>query len=237
VKARAARARYFHPEWIVAPVIASAWALIAVRTFSAQPNEAMTLRLPHIADVALGWFGVWVLMTIAMMAGPAMPTIHGLALSTRWHRRSRTVWMFLTVYLYAWLLFGFVGHYGLHAIGALFGLPSRVVLVSLLLIAVLWELSEVKRRALRACSILAPLPVDGRAADRATARRAATFALRSMTCCWPIMLAMSVGPIHVFVMAILTVLTVLQLTAIRAPRASRLSAAVVACAAIGAFFG
>jgi predicted metal-binding membrane protein len=173
-------------------------------------------------------------MTIAMMLGPAMPTIQSLALSTLWKRRLLTVWLFVAVYLSAWLGFGIVGHYAVWSVEVRFRVSAGVVVVALLALGAAWEATELKRRGLRACHILRPLSVTGWSADRATCDRAARFALWSMICCWPVMLAMTAGAVHLPLMLLVTGLMVLQFTAVKAPAAWRLSAAVVASAAIGA---
>ncbi len=156
-----------HPEWLALLLAAVAWvALALVLDWFAPDGTPMpghhhapegTAAHSHSVDTQLL---SWLLMVIAMMLPTAVPHLRYLGFNTRRTRRQRTLALFTLGYLAAWLAPGVL----LAVIPG--SVPASVVAV-LVLAAGAWELTPIKRRALRGCCRTMPVGFAGPSADAA----------------------------------------------------------------------
>jgi predicted metal-binding membrane protein len=129
------------------------------------------------------------LMTVAMMVPAALPIVQEIGLHSLWSRRYRAGLIFIAAYVSVWALFGTAAITLWRMIT-----PSEpdVGLVSgiLVLTAAGWALTSAKRRHLKRCHRLPPLPSEERAANKALLRFGVYHARQCIGVCWPLMLLM-----------------------------------------------
>jgi predicted metal-binding membrane protein len=210
------RTSWSHPELTAAATAAGAWALLGAHALH-----------PHTGtEPFLAALSGWILMATAMMVPGTLADMRGLALSSMWERRQRTIAVFLGAYLTVWLGFGAVALAAL----PLLGLGAGVLLAA----AAAWELSVPKWRAVRRCHLIDPLPPRGSRADAACARAGLRYATRCVASCWPLMLAMAAaGHLALGLMALGTIVVtaekiVVRSARLRGPLAGSLAAAALA---------
>jgi len=139
-----------------------------------------------------------------------------------WHRRRRVVVLFLAPYLGLWLGFGMFALLTLAWLRRALDVGGPTLLVGTLLAAGAWELTPMKRRALRACRLFHPLPPQGLAADAASVGAGLRYGCRSLTGCWALMLPMGIaGPGGSLLMAFLTAVIAAQKVLARGTRLGR----------------
>ncbi|HEX3518507.1 MAG TPA: DUF2182 domain-containing protein [Solirubrobacteraceae bacterium] len=175
--------------------------------------------------------GMWAAMATAMMLPSAMPAVRHVAVNSLYRRRRRAVIEFLAVYLGVWIGFGVA----VLAVLAVWRPAEAVALPAALLVAVLWQLTPGKRRALRNCHRSCALPPFGWRASAGVAR----FGLRNggacVASCWALMLTMAlVSSGRLLWMAVLTGVVLGEKLTLKPRRATRRSAVVLGAAAAGA---
>jgi predicted metal-binding membrane protein len=209
------RASWRHPELAAAGVAAGAWALLVAHSLQPHPWPE-----PYVAALS-----GWVVMAAAMMVPGALADVRRVALASMWHRRQRTIAIFLASYVCVWVGFGAV------AIGFVdwTGLVAGVAL----LLAAAWELSSTKWRAVRRCHLVEALPPRGLQADAACGRAGLRYGWRCIVACWPLMLAMAAaGHQALPLMALLTAIVAVEKIAVRSARLRVPLAGVLAAAAL-----
>ncbi|MFT3970749.1 MAG: DUF2182 domain-containing protein [Micropruina sp.] len=157
-----------HPEWLALLLAAAAWIGLALTLGWLGPagwalpsghHHSPDAAVPHVHSVDTQLL-TWALMVVAMMLPTTVPHLRHLGFNTRRSRRQRSLALFTLGYLAVWL-----------APGLLFAVaPSPVptsVLAVLLLAAGAWELTPIKRRALRGCCRTLPTGFTGPSADAA----------------------------------------------------------------------
>jgi predicted metal-binding membrane protein len=227
------RAAWRHPEWTAAALAVSAWAALVlappVRSHEGQAQHAHAAPEPWLDGVP--W---WLLMSTAMMVPAALPAMRHAALTAMWHRRQRVVALFLASYLGVWLGFGIVALASVAWVRGLLDVSRPTLLVPVLVAAAAWELTPMKRRALRACHLVEPLPPQGLRADAACLGAGVRYGCRSLAGCWALMLAMAVaGHEGLLLMALLTVVIGAQKVLVRGAQLARPSSiALVGAAAL-----
>lgn len=216
-----------HPEWTAALIAVWAWGVL------------ITLHGFHIlADAPAGPvghdLGGWIIMTMAMMIPPTLPSARHVALNSMRYRRQRAMAVFLASYLAVWAGFGLVtvpfaaGRSAVTGTGAL-----DLAVVATLAVAAAWELTPAKRRALRACRLTSPLPPQGRRADRACIDFGFRLGQRCVTACWAMMLTMVVaGHGSLVLMALLTVIVGAEKVTVRGTRLVRPASLLLCSAAV-----
>jgi predicted metal-binding membrane protein len=218
------RAAWRHPEWPVAAVAAAAWAvLVLLPGAEGGPSHA------HHGEAAPWFSGLppWLLMATAMMVPAALPAVRYVALTSLWRRRRRAVTLFVVAYLGVW------GAFGVLALLAVNGAQGPILLAGVLAAAAAWELTPWKRRSLRACRLIGPLPPRGPRADAACVRAGLSYGGRCVAGCWALMLAMAVaGHTSLLLMALLTVLVTAEKLVPRGGRLGRPASAVLLGAAV-----
>ena len=142
------------------------------------------------ADHALIGLPMLLVASVAMMLPGSLPALKHVAThSFRW-RRGRALAQFLLIYLAVWVLFGALA---LTLLGQL-RLSPRTELLASLAIAAGWQLTSLKRRAVRDCHRSVPLPPSGWPAVVGVCRFASVNANACVRSCWAMMLTMAVVP-------------------------------------------
>ncbi len=157
-----------HPEWLALLLAATAWAALAlVLDWFAPAGWSLPPGHHHTSDSAAvhshpidTQLLSWLLMVIAMMLPTTVPHLRYLGFNTRRTHRQRTLALFTLGYLATWLAPGMF-------LAVMPGpVPASVVAV-LVLAAGAWELTPIKRRALRGCCRTLPVGFAGPSADAA----------------------------------------------------------------------
>lgn len=209
------RVTWSHPEVTAAAVAACAWALLAAHALHPHGRAE-----PLLADLS-----GWVVMAVAMMVPGALADVRIVSLSSMWHRRQRTIALFLGSYLSVWILFGVVALAAVRILGVGPGI--------LLACAAAWELTAWKWRAVRRCHLIEALPPRGARADAASTRAGLRYGSRCVASCWPLMLAMAAaGHQAMALMALLTLMVATEKIVVRSARLRAPAAAVLAAAAL-----
>jgi len=151
-----------HPEWLVLLLAAAGWTLLAFVLAGSVGHLADHHTPAQHAPVAAASFDqllvTWLVMVVAMMLPTTVPHLRYLAFNTRASRTQRSILLFVLGYLGVWFAPG--------VLVALLPVPvTAVVLAAGILAAGVWELTPVKRRALRRCCRTWPVRYSGAAAD------------------------------------------------------------------------
>ena len=188
-----------HPEWWSLCLCVAAWILILWKAIPMSAgmdmahghhHQAMTTAISPNEQVA--WTAEafwWLVMVAAMMLPIVRDPIHTTAERSLWRRRHRAIGGFLLGYLGPWMLFGLV------ASAALFGLRMKSWLEPTVAaaigfgVAVLWQLTTTKRRAVLACHRTLPIAPTGWRADRDCMRYGWMVGSSCIVSCWALMLA------------------------------------------------
>jgi predicted metal-binding membrane protein len=170
-----ARLLYRRPEWGVLAAAAVGWVVMVPIVWGGQGSGHH--RGAPVAPLALAGQSLltFLIMTAAMMLPTTVPAVRYIAFASSRRRRQRSVAWFCAGYVASWLPLGLalaVAHAALPAIGV----PGMALAIAL---TAGWELTPVKRRALRRCHRTYPVRFRGWAADRS----AASFGWRhGLTC-------------------------------------------------------
>jgi predicted metal-binding membrane protein len=174
------RARTARPAIIAETAIGAGW-IVAIAVAPAGMHG-----MAH--TVAAGALGLWIAMTAATMLPSALPAARHVAVNSLRRRRHRAVALFIAGFLTVWAAFGLVDLVLLAAIPVV---DPEALLPGTVLIAAGWQITAMKRWALRECHRTMPLPAVGWRADVAALR----FGLRNgagcLGSCWALMLVMS----------------------------------------------
>ncbi len=174
---------------------------------------------------------MWGLMAAAMMLPPALPAVRHVGARSLYWRRRRAMAEFVLAFLAAWIAFSVVV---LGLLAPLAGARSGVALAAALGLASLWQLTPLKRRALRACHRGKTLPPHGWRATAGVARFGLFNAGACIASCWAMMLAMAtVGAARLVWMAALTGIVAAEKLSLKPGRTRRRVAALLAAAALG----
>lgn len=150
----------------------------------------------------------WMVMAVAMMLPQALPALRHVGLNSIRSRRLRGMTLYAASHLALWGAFGF-GALTVVLICQTYGVARPAVIVTIV-VAVLWQFTATKRRALATCFRTTPLALDGWLADR----RCMQFGMRNtaacIVACWPAMLALAFRVDAVVPMAVLTVVTLAE---------------------------
>jgi predicted metal-binding membrane protein len=150
-----------------------------------MPGMNPTMHLSAVLGLPM-----WVVMAVAMMLPGALPALSHVSTHSVRRRRGRAMTLFAIVYVGVWMIFGAVALVGAGALHASAGVELGLALT----VAVGWQLTGYKRRALRDCHRGVPLPPRGWAANAGVARFGLVNAGACVRACWPAMLAMVFVP-------------------------------------------
>lgn len=196
-----------HPEapWLAAAAVA--WALLAAHHLSMHHADGTT------AD---GWsFDPlwWAVMVVAMMVPGVAPTQRAVVFDSLWRRRHRNGAIFVAAYLAVWIAFGVALALVVAAAELLTGGtfdPGTATVTIGLVVALAWQLSGAKRRALRRCHFRRPYAPRGWKAARDLARYGASHARACVASCGAIMGVMFLAAHDFHLMVPLTAITVVE---------------------------
>lgn len=202
-----------------------------VGTTSGLGGDAVIGHAPKVASLAAS-LPMWALMVMAMMLPTAMPAVRHVAVNSLYWRRRRAVLEFIAVYLGIWALFSTL------VLGvAVSRAPtsSALALPLVLAVAALWQLTPLKRRALRACHQPRALPPYGWRATAGVARFGLGNGGACLASCWAMMLTMAVvSPARLAWMATLTALIAIEKLNLKPARTARRIGLLLGAAAIAA---
>ena len=132
------------------------------------------------------------IMAVAMMAPASLPAVRFVATNSLKNMRVLSTTLFLSSYLSVWVVFAVV----VAAAGAAAAtyLPVGAIgieaLPIVLLMAAVWQVTPMKRIAMRACHYGPMLPVTGRRAIAAYVGFGLRYGISCLGSCWLLMLAM-----------------------------------------------
>jgi predicted metal-binding membrane protein len=214
--------RFALPSWrrhrseiIAAAVIALAWVSLAARAPGMHASSATEAWWPGLGYCAA--------MAIAMMGPVALPAIRHVGVNTLAWRRGRAMLEFSVAYLAIWVAFE-----------ALVPLITRAIprarewsaFVIALIAASAWQLTPLKRMALRACHRSIPLPPTGARAELASIQFGLRNGLACLGTCWCLMLVVATAPsAHVSLSAAIAAVVACERLAERPMHATRVIAA------------
>jgi predicted metal-binding membrane protein len=225
------------PAWGVEVLVALAWVALIATCAPALAAHAGTVDeanvwwcMPGMSAPATGAGGgaglgpaiaMWALMSTAMMIPAAIPAARHVARNSLRRRRRRATTGYLLVYLGIWNLYGVALIATLTLTGLAPGAPPLAPALALLLAAA-WQLTPLKRRALRACHRSSPLPPRGSRAILGVIRFSARNAAACLGSCWAMMLIMlTAGARQLLSAALITVLISAEKLLQRPRRATR----------------
>jgi predicted metal-binding membrane protein len=131
----------------------------------------------------------WLVMIMAMMFPMVLTPVRNTAARSLWRRRHRAIGGFLLGYLGPWMVFGIA------AAAIMSGLRTQTWLQPAAAaglgfgLAVLWQTTSMKRRALLACHRTLPIAPNGWRADRDCLRYGWMTGISCLVSCWALMLA------------------------------------------------
>ena len=144
-----------HPEWWSIALSISAWLVL------------LSMPRHYFSHGAAGADAVlWLLMIVAMMFPLIVAPVRDTAFRSLWTRRHRAIACFLTGYVVCWLVFGAA----IVWIRERSSIDLRALAVVAVAIAIAWQFSSWKTRALRNCHRVMPLAPVGWRADWTCAR-------------------------------------------------------------------
>lgn len=207
-RARVSRFAAERPEAWVHAVALGCWGALllspreaAATAFCAAEGDRLA-GLAFAARAALAAFdwpsalSHWLLMIGAMMLPMAAMAVRHVAFRSFRHRRGRAMAGFLLGYVSTWLAAG--PFYLAAALLAhlAFGGAILLPLAASLAVAVAWQASRAKRRALRQCHRTVPLAPSGWRADRACLAFGFAHGRSCLTSCWALMLVPAAAGHH-----------------------------------------
>ena len=158
----------------------------------------MLLAMSSPMSLAAGW----ALMLVAMMSPVLIPPVLHIRLGSFTHRRARSVALFVTGYAAIWMAIGGV-LLAIEIMVHLFISEWYLPAVSMVLIALVWQLSPFKQRCLNRCHANSELAAFGAKADFDALRFGMTHGTWCVGSCWALMLFPMLLPRgHVVAMAI-----------------------------------
>ena len=178
----AAALQYFfwlHPEWWAKALCGVAWVVMLLHAWRHAGHEVQHwMTFPQ--ELAY-----WMWMTAAMMLPLVIHRIWVTAANSLWARRHRAIAGFLSGYFAPWLLLGIAAA----ALRETSWTHNYVVPALCFVIAALWQLTPMHRRALVACHRTYPLAPTGWRADRDCFHFGGIIGAACVRSCWPLMLA------------------------------------------------
>lgn len=172
-------------RWIVPLAVLLGVSVIA-HGFGAEGADWSAGSLVHNA-------GHWVVMAVAMMLPTVRPAARLAALGTLFSRRRATVAWYVAGFAAVWAGFGLVAA-GAGAALPLRSGPAGLWLPAAALVAMAWQGSAFRRRAMSRCSPTPTLPLRGWTANWRTITSGAGHGRRCLFTCWASMLVMVASP-------------------------------------------
>ena len=204
-----------YPHWWVVAASAMAWGWLLVRSGGDHHRHGLAL-----AD--------WSLMVGAMMLPLVFDHLRVTAARSLWRRRQQAIVGFLCGYAAIALLAGAVVIIAASGLVPHGGAPAGLVAAAFVLAAA-WQVSPVKRRALKACHATRPLAPSGWRAHRDCFIYGWTIGARCFVSCAALMVACTIAGHSLAAMAIAAIVAAAERVSRRAD--GRLTGAVLASVA------
>jgi predicted metal-binding membrane protein len=131
----------------------------------------------------------WLVMVIAMMFPLLVDHIRNTAARSLWYRRHRAVGLFLTGYVAPWLVFGIAASAMLSVLEAQSRLDPPLLSALGFGLALIWQVTPARRRAVLSCHRTRPISPTGWRADRDCLRYGSSVGASCLFSCWALMLA------------------------------------------------
>lgn len=148
----------------------------------------------------------WALMLVAMMSPVLIASVRHIRLRSFARRRARSIALFAAGYAAVWMAPGGVLLATELAVHSLLP-PSYLPAASVLLVALVWQISPIKQRCLNRCHAHTELAAFGAAADFDALRFGITHGVSCAGSCWALMLFPLLLPRgHLLAMALVGVL-------------------------------
>jgi predicted metal-binding membrane protein len=183
------------PEWICAVAVIAAWSGI---TIGALRPEA---PVGHVGHLHLGSDPNPALITIrdlycvvGMMVPLVLPNLRQVAFANLWDRRYRGMVVFLAGYLAVWILATILINVLVEITQTTGGWGATLALVGVL--AITWQLTDKRRKAVRGCHLMLPLAPSGWRADRDCLALGVTVGSSCTASCWALMALVVAGGHH-----------------------------------------
>jgi predicted metal-binding membrane protein len=191
----------------VAALAAAAW--VELTLVQSHHLGGVALHNHHHPRSAIGasWWSLAAsstVMVVAMMAPLTMPVARHVALTSLWPRRHGAEALFLAAYLAAWTVVAMGVTRAADVLTLVLG--KFVALVITFDIATVWQLTPLKRRALRRCTRTRPLAARGWRADYDCVRFGVGSAASCVVTCWAFTIAAAAAQHRMPVMAALAAL-------------------------------
>ena len=202
------------PEWWSLGLCLGAWVLIlspavggGAHASHGHLHHATAAAAPM--DIYATWptqIFWWLVMVVAMMFLLLVDPIRNTAARSLWSRRHRGIGIFLAGYLGPWLLFGIVASVALSIVRMQSWLsPSQVNLAGFA-VALIWQVTPAKRRAVLSCHRTRPLAPTGLRADRDCLLYGWTMGTSCLVSCWALMFVCMLSNHSLLVMVSITVI-------------------------------
>jgi predicted metal-binding membrane protein len=232
------------PEWWALALSAAAW--LAVLALHAAPagiplclagavggDPAGRLRAAWLSGALGRALLDWALMTLAMMTPLTLPLLRHVVARSFASRRHRAAALFLAGALAPWLLLGLAG-LPLLAAAPAWATGAPWLAACGLLFAAAWQLSPMKRAALRRCHLTLPLAAHGARADMDCVRQGLAHARGCILSCWALMGAMTLAPYHPLVAVCMQGVVLAERRSCRPPLVQTAVALTLGAAAVSA---
>lgn len=171
--ASARRFAWRHPEWWSVALSIAAWIALL-----STPRHSLSHR------TTAANLSSWFLMVVAMMFPLVIGQVRQTAFHSLWSRRHRAIGLFLTGYVVPWLACGAL----VILIQDELPVDARAAAIIAIAIAVAWQVSPPKRRALRNCHRVMPLAPRGWRASWSCVRFGGQIGAACVCTCWALML-------------------------------------------------
>lgn len=146
----------------------------------------------HTAAMSLAWLWMWwVVMTAAMMLPLAAGEADRIAAASLWGRRHVAVIEHLACYLAVWSVFGLAAIWVVDVVWPS-GVPAAAPVLALLS-AAMWQVTGLRKRALRRCGRPTYINVRGWRADRDCVIAGVSYGRRCLITCAPVMAVMALA--------------------------------------------
>ena len=142
-------------------------------------------------------------MVVAMMFPMVLDPIRITAARSLWRRRHRAIAVFLIGYVAIWIVFGF-GASLLSALVGQIGIGPHTAAGVAFGIALLWQITPVRRRAVTGCHRTLPISPSGWRADGDCLRYGWIIGSSCIVSCWALMLACMLSGHSVPAMIVIT---------------------------------
>lgn len=187
------------PEWWLWVGVLVTWVAIVIGFVGAStpPVHGGHLHQPAAATPP-GGVAVEVTCVLAMMVPLVLPTLRRVAFASLWSRRHRAMLVCLSGYLTLWIACSLVLATIVEALLAVVGSTATIGLVAAT--ALLWQLTDAKRAALRGCHVLLPLAPSGWTAERDCFGLGVVVSWSCVINCWALMAVVVAAGHHPLVM-------------------------------------